>query len=432
MAPRRSARRCSVRRPLCSTSASSTPLPAKQPQTARPSGPPSGRRSRHGWPPPSPGTSPRPGCRCGPRQWCASRACCGSSPAGSPSTPPRCSASPTCVGHTSRPTSCTCPPGPRPAAAGCPRSVSPNTLAPCAPASSGSPNGTATTSPPACSCFLAICRCGTTRCPASSTTPRSPSSCRPRALTTTRSSDCVWSSWPAPACARANSSTSQSIPSCRSAPRTGCTCRSANCAPTATSPCIPNSRISSTPGSPPDPPACAAATCSSSTANASAKAAGIGHVSPHRLRHTLATQAINRGMTLEALAALLGHRSMRMTLVYARIADRTVADEYFSVSEKVEALYNQPRALPADAEGAEMRKLRVEMHRRMLGNGYCARPVGLDCHFESICESCTFFQTTIEFRPTLQAQRDDAAEKGQLGRQKVFDGLLARLDQTAS
>jgi len=163
-----------------------------------------------------------------------------------------------------------------------------------------------------------------------------------------------------------------------------------------------------------------------------AKTAGIGHVSPHRLRHTLATQAINRGMTLEALAALLGHRSMRMTLVYARIADRTVADEYFSVSAKVEALYHQPRALPADAEGAEMRKLRVEMHRRMLGNGYCARPVGLDCHFESICESCTFFQTTIEFRPTLQAQRDDAAAKGQLGRQKVFDGLLARLDQTAS
>ena len=50
----------------------------------------------------------------------------------------------------------------------------------------------------------------------------------------------------------------------------------ANCAPTATSRCIPNSRISSTPGSPPDPPACAAATCSSSTANASAKAASIG------------------------------------------------------------------------------------------------------------------------------------------------------------
>ena len=51
---------------------------------------------------------------------------------------------------------------------------------------------------------------------------------------------------------------------------------------------------------------------------------------------------------------------------------------------------------------------------------------------DGLCLSCTFFQTTIEFRPTLQAQRDDAAEKGQLGREKVFDGLLARLDQTAS
>ena len=163
-----------------------------------------------------------------------------------------------------------------------------------------------------------------------------------------------------------------------------------------------------------------------------AAAAGIGHVSPHRLRHTLATQAINRGMSLEAIAALLGHRSMRMTLVYAKIANRTVADEYFAVSEKVEALYDAPRELPAGAEGAEMRRLRGEMHRRMLGNGYCARPVGLDCHFESICESCTFFQTTIEFRPTLQRQRDDAAGKGQLGRQKIFDGLLARLKENAS
>ncbi|OBI96570.1 integrase [Mycobacterium asiaticum] len=163
-----------------------------------------------------------------------------------------------------------------------------------------------------------------------------------------------------------------------------------------------------------------------------AKKAGIGRVSPHRLRHTLATQAINRGMSLEAIAALLGHRSFHMTLVYARIADRTVADEYFAVSEKVEALYQAPKQLPADAEGAEMRKLRAEMHRRMLGNGYCARPVGMDCHFESICESCTFFQTTIEFRPTLQMQRDDAATKGQLGRTKIFDGLLARLDQDAS
>ncbi|MFD9125394.1 hypothetical protein [Kitasatospora sp. NPDC059571] len=33
-------------------------------------------------------------------------------------------------------------------------------------------------------------------------------------------------------------------------------------------------------------------------------------------------QAINRGMSLEAIAALLGHRSLSVTRVDARIADR--------------------------------------------------------------------------------------------------------------
>jgi site-specific recombinase XerD len=163
-----------------------------------------------------------------------------------------------------------------------------------------------------------------------------------------------------------------------------------------------------------------------------ATAAGIDHVTAHQLRHTLATQAINRGMSLDAIAALLGHKTLAMTMVYARIADKTVADEYFAVTEKVEALYDRPRHLEADDEGAEMRKLRAEMDRRMLGNGYCARPVEMDCHFESICESCTFFVTTVEFRPTLQRQRDDAANKGQVGRQKIFEGLLSRLDDQAS
>ena len=69
-----------------------------------------------------------------------------------------------------------------------------------------------------------------------------------------------------------------------------------------------------------------------------AKRAGTGHVHPHQLRHTLATQCINRGMSLEAIAALLGHRSPRMTLVYARISDDTVAAQYFAATRAVEAV----------------------------------------------------------------------------------------------
>jgi site-specific recombinase XerD len=162
--------------------------------------------------------------------------------------------------------------------------------------------------------------------------------------------------------------------------------------------------------------------------NKAGAAAGLRHIHPHQLRHTLATQAINRGMTLEAIAALLGHRSLDMTLRYAKIANRTVADEYFAVAEKVETLYGQPKALPADTIGPRMARLRRE-HHRLLGNGYCTRPPELDCAFEAICETCTFFQTSIQFRPTLQRQHDHAAEHDQTHRADLFDRLLTRLDR---
>jgi site-specific recombinase XerD len=161
--------------------------------------------------------------------------------------------------------------------------------------------------------------------------------------------------------------------------------------------------------------------------NKAGAAAGLSHIHPHQLRHTLATQAINRGMSLEAIAALLGHRSLDMTLRYAKIASRTVADEYFAVTQKVEALYGQPAQLPPDAAGPRMARLRRE-HHRLLGNGWCTRPPQLDCAFESICETCSYFQTSIEFRPTLQAQHDHAAAHDQTGRQQLFAQLLNHIE----
>ena len=137
-------------------------------------------------------------------------------------------------------------------------------------------------------------------------------------------------------------------------------------------------------------------------------------------------------MSLEAIAALLGHHDLSMTMVYARIADRTVADEYFAVTKKVETLYatSRPAVLSDDAAGPAMHALRAEATKRLLGNGYCTRPLELDCRYETICESCTMFFTTIEHRPTLQAQRDDADTKGQTGRRDAYEALLKRLDPT--
>lgn len=162
--------------------------------------------------------------------------------------------------------------------------------------------------------------------------------------------------------------------------------------------------------------------------NSVAKRAGIGHVHPHRLRHTLATQAINRGMRLEAIAELLGHKTLRMALCYARIANKTVADEYRQAADRVEALYAQPDDLP---ETPAMKRLRRE-HRRMLGNGWCTRPAAMDCSFEALCEGCGFFATSVEFKPTLERQRDHATEHGQPTRQAIYERLLERVEETGT
>jgi site-specific recombinase XerD len=163
-----------------------------------------------------------------------------------------------------------------------------------------------------------------------------------------------------------------------------------------------------------------------------ARAAGVPGVHPHRLRHTLATQAINRGMRLEAIAALLGHQKMEMTLIYARIANRVVADEYAAVSAKIDALYGQPPALPADYETTGMARLRREAHARMLGNGLCTRPAELDCRMESACETCAYFRTGTQFLPILVRQRDHARDHGQADRAALFDGLIQRAETERS
>ncbi len=121
---------------------------------------------------------------------------------------------------------------------------------------------------------------------------------------------------------------------------------------------------------------------------------------------------------------------MEMTLTYARIADRVVADEYEAVTKQIDLLYNTAGiggALPAEIETAAMTRLRREAHARMLGNGLCTRPVELECRMESACETCAYFQTGPEFVPVILRQRDHARDHHQPDREALFDGLLERI-----
>lgn len=51
-------------------------------------------------------------------------------------------------------------------------------------------------------------------------------------------------------------------------------------------------------------------------------------VTPHILRHTCATQAVNSGMPIEDVSKLLGHSSVNTTMIYAKVSTAKVKSEH--------------------------------------------------------------------------------------------------------
>jgi site-specific recombinase XerD len=68
---------------------------------------------------------------------------------------------------------------------------------------------------------------------------------------------------------------------------------------------------------------------------AAGRRAGV-KASPHRLRHTCATQLLNAGCRVTSIQRLLGHRRLNSTMVYARVHDRTVAEDYYAAMARIE------------------------------------------------------------------------------------------------
>jgi hypothetical protein len=61
-------------------------------------------------------------------------------------------------------------------------------------------------------------------------------------------------------------------------------------------------------------------------------------MTPHRLRHTLATFLINQGMPITSLQKFLGHQDINKTLIYARVYDETVREQFASAMADIEGI----------------------------------------------------------------------------------------------
>jgi len=172
-----------------------------------------------------------------------------------------------------------------------------------------------------------------------------------------------------------------------------------------------------------------------------ATAAGIARVTPHQLRHTYATALVNSGVSLQALMALLGHRSAAMSLRYGRLFDATVRADYERAltlaKTRLGPAMPDPPTLPlAEIAGPGGDWQQTHTIKGRMAGGYCLRaPAQGTCAYTNICEHCPNYRTDTTFLPILAAQRADtealaadADRRGWTTEAARHRQLIARLD----
>lgn len=99
-------------------------------------------------------------------------------------------------------------------------------------------------------------------------------------------------------------------------------------------------------------------------------------ISPHRLRHTWASEMLRCGISLPALMQMMGHKDIRMTLRYLKITQPDLQREFYKARQNTAQAYRPP-ALSASAASADLpgiaRSLAatrhlLDMYRRQLSD----------------------------------------------------------------
>jgi hypothetical protein len=162
-------------------------------------------------------------------------------------------------------------------------------------------------------------------------------------------------------------------------------------------------------------------------------------VSAHRFRHTVGTQLAERGARLQTIMKILGHQSAQMSLVYARISDRAVLEDYRRVLEPGAAVAGPLAATlrAGSLPDAEVEWLKANFFKTELELGRCLRlPQEGPCECD-LYLACPKFVTTPEYVPRLRERRqkelaliEDAISNGwerEVERHRCTVGRIDRL-----
>lgn len=142
----------------------------------------------------------------------------------------------------------------------------------------------------------------------------------------------------------------------------------------------------------------------------------------HRFRHTLALQWRARGMRIESISRMLGHKDLKMTMRYAAVMPPLLRQEFetaFAQIDEEHRVSAQVRVLLSPEAHMEAQTAWRESLFVDLGIGWCGLTAYHPCETRLACHSCPNFLADQESLPLLERQRTNLVELRGLTEQKL-------------
>jgi site-specific recombinase XerD len=159
---------------------------------------------------------------------------------------------------------------------------------------------------------------------------------------------------------------------------------------------------------------------------------GLPGLTPHRFRHTFAVTLLNYGIRESALQKMMGHKTLGMTLEYARILDTTVEQAF---QQTVERMQTETRSWVPSFFATEEYTLFAEgdtVSWIRLPVGYCRRNPKLHCESDVKCLLCDRFAASVQDLPRLQEMHERFLKLGMQVKADVVAAQIRRLEASTA
>jgi integrase/recombinase XerD len=154
----------------------------------------------------------------------------------------------------------------------------------------------------------------------------------------------------------------------------------------------------------------------------------LSGLTPHRFRHTFAVALLNYGIRESALQKLMGHKTLGMTLEYARILDTTVEQAFHQTVERMQTdtrswvpSFFATEEYTLFAEGDTVSWIRLPV-------GYCRRNPKLHCESDVKCLLCDRFVASPQDIPRLQEMHERFLKLGMQVKAEVVAAQIRHLE----